>query len=57
MKRHLQATKKALHFDSKKYDWCTYENFWMMYDHVYEVMVDIGVAINWIGKCGLTLKE
>jgi hypothetical protein len=36
--------KKAVKFDSKRDDWCTKENFVVMYDTIYKTMVRSGVA-------------
>ena len=45
-KRHPEInSKKAVRFDSKRDDWCTYENFEKMYNGVYKAMVDARVAI------------
>jgi hypothetical protein len=39
-KRHPEInTKCAVRFDSKRYDWCNYENFEKMYHGVYSAMV------------------
>jgi hypothetical protein len=42
--KHLIASKKAVKFDSKRADWCTYNNFETMYNEVYEEMVKGGIA-------------
>ncbi len=45
-KRHPEInSKRAVHFDSKRDDWCTIENFEKMYKGVYAAMVDAKVAI------------
>ena len=42
--KHLVTSKKAVKFDSKRADWCTYQNFETMYTEVYEEMVKGGIA-------------
>ncbi|KAI2506247.1 hypothetical protein MHU86_8182 [Fragilaria crotonensis] len=46
MKRngHQIKSKKAVKFESKRVDWCTYHNFSTMYQEVYEEMVKGGIA-------------
>ena len=46
MKRngHKIKCKKAVKFDSKRADWCTYQNFKVMYDEVYKELVKGGIA-------------
>ena len=45
-KRHPELkTKRAVRFDSKREDWCNYDNFKKMYDCVYAAMVNGRVAI------------
>jgi len=45
-KRHPELkTKWAVRFDSKREDWCNYENFKTMYNGVYAAMVQSRVAI------------
>jgi hypothetical protein len=43
--KHLVKAKKAVKFDSKRADWCTYQNFELMYNEVYEAMVAEGIAM------------
>ncbi len=38
-------TKKAVKFDAKRGDWCTYNNFAAMHDGVYAAMVKSSIAI------------
>jgi len=46
LKRNPSITsKKAVRFDSLREDWCSVQNFQVMYDEVYEAMVGSGVAI------------
>ena len=47
MKRngHLIKSKKAVKFDPKRADWCTYQNFQTMYKEVYNEMVKGGIAV------------
>lgn len=59
MKRnnHLIKAKKGVKFDSKRADWCTYQNFQLMYYEVYEAMVSAGIASKldapvWFDKSG-----
>ena len=42
--KHFVTSKKAVKFDSKRADWCTYQNFETMYTEVYEEMVKGGIA-------------
>jgi hypothetical protein len=45
-KRHPELkAQRAVRFDSKREDWCTYKNFEMMYAGVYAAMVSSRVAI------------
>ena len=46
MKRssHLVKAKKGVKFDSKRADWCTYQNFQLMYQQVYKEMISTGIA-------------
>jgi len=45
-KRHPEInTKRAVKFDSKRDDWCTFDNFEKMYQGVYAAMVKSNVAI------------
>ncbi len=45
-KRHPKIkTKKAVRFDTKRDDWCTYENFIAMYDGINSQMVKSGVDV------------
>ena len=39
------SSKKAVRFDSLREDWCSVKNFEVMYEEVYEAMVDSRVAI------------
>ena len=41
------SAKRAVRFDSNRDDWCTVKNFELMYQKVYNSMVDCGVAIKW----------
>ena len=55
-KRHPELkTKKAVKFDAKRDDWCTYDNFVAMYDGVYAAMVKSGVAIELPNEVKVTL--
>jgi len=45
-KRHPELKlQRAVQFDSKREDWCTYENFEKMYSGVYAAMVKSRVAV------------
>jgi len=45
-KRHPEIKqKKAVRFDANREDWCNFDNFQYMYDHVYSAMVTSKVAI------------
>jgi len=64
MKRnsHLIKAKKGVKFDSKRADWCTYQNFQLMYDEVYEAMVAAGIASKfddpaWFDKLGNIVED
>jgi hypothetical protein len=50
MKRHAKylTSVKGHKVDSTRAEWCTYENFRLMYDDVYAYMVEAGVAENLI---------
>ena len=41
------SAKRAVWFDSNRNDRCTIKNFELMYQKVYNSMVDCGVAIKW----------
>jgi hypothetical protein len=41
---HHVTAKSGIKFDSKRADWCTYQNFDMMYREVYKEMVEGGIA-------------
>jgi len=43
--KHLISSKKAVKFDTKRAEWCTYLNMKEMYDEVYTSLVDSGLAI------------
>ncbi len=64
MKRNkdLVKAKKGVKFDSKRADWCTYQNFELMYNEVYEAMVEAGIASKldtptWFDKSGNIVEE
>jgi hypothetical protein len=40
----LVKAKIVVKFDSKRADWCTYQNFKEMYREVYKEMVESGIA-------------
>ena len=42
--RHIIRSKRSVKFESKRAEWCTFENFSEMYDHIYEAMVLHGIA-------------
>ena len=42
--KHDVRLKKPVKFESKRAEWCTYENFSTMYDEVYREMADGGIA-------------
>jgi hypothetical protein len=55
-KRHPELkTKKAVKFDAKRDDWCTYDNFVAMYDGIYAAMVVTSVAIELPNEVMVTL--
>jgi hypothetical protein len=41
---HKIKCKKAVKFDSKQADWCTHQNFKVIYDEVYKELVMGGIA-------------
>jgi hypothetical protein len=43
--KHLISSKKAVKFDTKRAEWCTYLNMKEMYNEVYPSLVDSGLAI------------
>jgi hypothetical protein len=43
--KHLIRAKKAVKFDSKRAEWCTYSNIDEMYTEIYESMVEAGIAV------------
>jgi hypothetical protein len=34
--QHIIKSKRAVKFEAKRAEWCAYENFSEMYDHIYE---------------------
>ncbi len=46
MKRNgdLVKAKKGVKFDSKRADWCTHQNFQLMYQEVYKEIASTGIA-------------
>ncbi len=46
MKRHKDVirSKKAVKFEAKRAEWCTYDNFSTMYDEIYKQMAIRGIA-------------
>ncbi len=42
--RHIIRSKRSVKFESKRAEWCTYENFSVMYDEVYSAMVETSIA-------------
>ncbi len=64
LKQNMQfiKSKKGVKFDSKRADWCTYQNFEIMYKEVYEEMVQCGVASKldeavWFSKAGDIVED
>jgi hypothetical protein len=41
----LVKAKEGVKFDSKRADWCTYQNFQLMYQEVYKEMDSTGIAL------------
>ena len=41
---HLIRSKRAVKFEAKQAEWCTYDNFLKMYEEVYKEMTDCGIA-------------
>jgi hypothetical protein len=41
---HLIRTKKAVKFDNKHAEWCTYDNIQEMYDEIYQNLCSAGLA-------------
>jgi hypothetical protein len=59
---HLVKAKKGVKFDSKRADWCTYQNFELVYQEVYQQMVESGIASKfdapaWFDKSGNIIEE
>ena len=48
--RHVIRSKPSVKFEVKGAEWCTYKNFSEMYAHIYEAMVEHGIAL----KCNTT---
>ena len=64
MKRNkdLVTAKHGVKFESKRADWCTYNNFEAMYEQVYKEMVAGGIAVEfpnkeWLNKEGVVVLE
>ena len=64
MKRNkdLVTAKHGVKFESKRADWCTYNNFEAMYEQVYKEMVAEGIAVEfpnkeWLNKEGVVVLE
>ena len=64
MKRNkdLVTAKRGDKFESKRADWCTYNNFEAMYEQVYKEMVAEGIAVEfpnkeWLNKEGVEEKD
>jgi len=43
--KHLITSKKAVKFDTKRAEWCTYQNLEEMYNEVYSHLVASGLAV------------
>jgi hypothetical protein len=43
--KHLIAAKKAVKFDTKRAEWCTYSNLEEMYNEIYSHLVTSGLAV------------
>jgi len=43
--KHLISSKRAVRFDTKRAEWCTYQNLKEMYDEVYTSLVSSGLAV------------
>ena len=52
---HLIKSKKAVKFESKRAEWCTYHNFSTMYREVYEEMFKGGIATKHTDKVYLSI--
>jgi hypothetical protein len=50
--QHIIQSKRSVKFEAKRAEWCTYENFSEMYAHIYEAMVEHGIAT----KCDTKVK-
>lgn len=53
---HIIRSKKAVKFECKRAEWCTYENFLTMYQEVYEEMVTGGIAVKLDDKVWLSMN-
>jgi hypothetical protein len=43
--QHLIRAKKPLRFETKRAEWCTYQNMLEMYNKVYSHLVEVGLAV------------
>jgi hypothetical protein len=50
--QHIIRSKRSVKFEAKRAEWCTYKNFSEMYAHIYEAMVEYGIAT----KCDTNVK-
>jgi hypothetical protein len=48
--KELVTAKQGVKFESKRADWCTYNNFEAMYEQVYKEMVAGGIAVEFPNK-------
>jgi hypothetical protein len=54
---HQISARKGVKFERNCAEWCTYQNFTLMYDEVYKLMFEAGIAIKldnsvWLNKAG-----
>jgi hypothetical protein len=59
---HMISRKRAVNFESKRAEWCTYDNFLQMYEGVYEEMAERGIASKldtkvWVDKKGSIVEH
>lgn len=60
--KHIVSAKKAVKFDTKRDEWCTYHNFKEMYEEVYTLLVSTGLAVKhdlpvWRNKDGEIVEQ
>ena len=59
---HIIRSKQSVKFEAKRAEWCTYENFSKIYNHICNAMVTKGIASKvdtkvLLGKKGSILED